>query len=117
MKNKGRRFGEKKLDLSQYKELKVVITGGLGLIGSNLAVRLVERGAEVTISDAMLPLYGGNLFNIECISDQVKLQYADIRDIHGMNQIVKGQKVILNLAAQVSYVDSQIDRLLDLDIN
>ena len=100
-----------------YAGKKVLITGGLGLIGSNLAVSLVENGAEVTIMDAMLPLYGGNIFNIEPIKDRVSLNIADIRDISALNYLVKGKDIIFNLAAQVSYIDSQSEPLLDLDIN
>ncbi len=103
--------------LSGYSGRKVLITGGLGLIGSNLALRLVELGAYVTIVDALLPLYGGNLFNISPAADRLKVNFADIRDINAMNQLVRGQNVIFNLAAQVSYTDSQKEPLLDLDIN
>ena len=100
-----------------YRDKKVLITGGLGMIGSNLAVKLVELGAEVSILDAMLPLYGGNLFNIEEIKDRVSVNIADIRDISALSFLVKDKDIIFNLAAQVSYIDSQTDPLLDLDIN
>lgn len=100
-----------------YVGMKVLITGGLGMIGSNLAVKLVEAGAEVTILDAMLPLYGGNLFNIEEIRDAVSVHIADIRDTSALNFLVCNKDIIFNLAGQVSYIDSQVDPLLDLDIN
>jgi UDP-glucose 4-epimerase len=100
-----------------YNGLPVMITGGLGMIGSNLVHALVELGARVTIVDALLPLYGGNLFNLQPIADQVTVNYADIRDEHAINQLVRGQRIICNLAAQVSYIDSQIEPLVDLDIN
>lgn len=100
-----------------YKGKKILITGGLGMIGSNLAVELVSLGAEVSILDAMLPLYGGNMFNIEEIKDKVSVNIADIRDISALNFLVKDKDIIFNLAAQVSYTDSQTDPLLDLDIN
>lgn len=100
-----------------YKGKKVLITGGLGLIGSNIASKLVEFGSDVTILDAMLPLYGGNLFNIEEIKDKIAINIADIRDISALNFLVKEKDIIFNLAAQVSYIDSQTDPLLDLDIN
>src|SRR5579862_5240843 len=64
---------------------RVLITGGLGFLGSNLALRLVALGARVTLVDAMIPEYGGNLFNIEPIRDQVALNFGDIRDRHAMD--------------------------------
>jgi UDP-glucose 4-epimerase len=100
-----------------YVGKKVLITGGLGMIGSNIAVKLVEMGAEVTILDAMLPLYGGNLFNIEEVKEKIAVNIADIRDISALNFLVKEKDVIFNLAAQVSYIDSQTNPLLDLDVN
>jgi UDP-glucose 4-epimerase len=100
-----------------YNDLPVMITGGLGMIGSNLAHALVALGARVTIIDALLPLYGGNLFNLQGITDQVTINYADIRDEHAINQLVQRQRIIFNLAAQVSYIDSQTEPFLDLDIN
>lgn len=100
-----------------YKGKRILITGGLGMIGSNLANRLVELGAEVSILDAMLPLYGGNFFNVEEIKDRISVNVADIRDISALNFLVKEKDIIFNLAAQVSYIDSQTDPLLDLDIN
>ncbi len=87
------------------------------MIGSAIAHILVEQGAEVTIVDAMLPEYGGNLFNIHNISDKVAFIKGDIRDEDGLKRWVDGADYIFNLAAQVSYVDSNIDPLLDLDIN
>jgi len=96
---------------------RVLITGGLGMLGSTIAHRLVACGAQVTIADAMLPLYGGNLFNLHGIEDRVRVNYADIRDEGAMNQLVRGQDIIFDLAAQVSYTDSQEMPLLDVDIN
>lgn len=96
---------------------KVLITGGLGFVGSNLALRLIELGCNVTVVDAMLPLYGGNLFNIEPIKDRVRVNFSDIRDRHSMNYIVQGQDYIFHLAGQVSHVDSILDPFTDVDIN
>jgi len=100
-----------------YAGRAVLITGGLGMIGSNLAHALVEAGARVTILDALLPLYGGNLFNVKDIADRVTVEVGDLRDAALVQRIVRGQEVIFNLAAQVSYLDSMEDPLLDLDIN
>ena len=95
----------------------VLITGGLGMIGSTIAKKLVELGAQVTVLDAMLPLYGGNLFNLHPYSDKINICVADIRDEAAVNFLVRDKEVIFNLAAQVSYTDSVTDPLLDLDIN
>lgn len=100
-----------------FRGKKVMITGGLGFIGSNLAHRLVELGAEVLIVDSLIPDYGGNLFNIEKIKDQVRVNIADVRDRNGMDYLVRGQDYIFNLAGQVSHVDSMRDPYTDLEIN
>ncbi len=96
---------------------KVLITGGVGFIGSNLAHHLVNIGADVLLVDSLIPKYGGNLFNISDIRDQVRLNIADIRDEHGLRYLVQGQDVIFNLAGQVSHTDSMKDPYTDLEIN
>ncbi|MGQ9492158.1 MAG: NAD-dependent epimerase/dehydratase family protein [Anaerolineae bacterium] len=96
---------------------KVLITGGLGFIGSNLAIRLVELGAEVLIVDSLIPDYGGNLFNIEPVKEKVRVNIADVRDVSGMNYLVRGQDYLFNLAGQVSHIDSMQDPYTDLEIN
>jgi UDP-glucose 4-epimerase len=96
---------------------KVLITGGLGFIGSNLAIRLVELGADVLIVDSLIPHYGGNLFNIEPVKDKVRVNIADVRDVNGMNYLVRGQDYLFNLAGQVSHIDSMEDPYTDLEIN
>jgi UDP-glucose 4-epimerase len=100
-----------------WSEQPVLITGGLGFIGSTLAHRLVALGADVTLVDAMLPLYGGNLANIQGIESQVRVNYADIRDMAAMEQLVAGRPLVFHLASQVSHVDSIQDPFPDLDIN
>lgn len=102
---------------SFYRRRRVLLLGGLGLIGSTLAHRLVGLGARVTIVDALFPQYGGNLKNLEGIEDRVTLHVGDIRDETLMRAVVPGQECVVNLAAQVSYTDSVFDPLLDLDIN
>jgi UDP-glucose 4-epimerase len=96
---------------------KVLITGGLGFIGSNLAIRLVEQGADVLLVDSLIPDYGGNLFNIEPVRDKVRVNIADVRDVNGMNYLVRGQDFLFNLAGQVSHIDSMHDPYSDLEIN
>ena len=100
-----------------YKNKRVLITGGLGFIGSNLAIRLVDLGANVTIVDSLIWAYGGNMFNVEGIKDKVKINIGDIRDRYSMNHLVKGQDFLFNLAGQVSHIDSMKDPFTDLEIN
>lgn len=96
---------------------RVLITGGLGFIGSNLAARLVELGAEVTLVDSLIPEYGGNRHNIHAIEGRVKVNIADVRDTYSVNYLVQGQDYLFNLAGQTSHLDSMRDPYVDLDIN
>ena len=96
---------------------KVLITGGLGFIGSSLAYRLVELGARVTLIDSLIPEYGGNLFNIHGLEHKVKVNFSDVRDQHSMNYLIQGQDVLFNLAGQTSHMDSMQDPQTDLEIN
>jgi len=102
---------------NEFKGEKVLVTGGLGFIGSNLSVRLVDLGARVTIVDNMMPRLGGNLFNVREIADQVHINFSDVRDEHSMDYLVKGQETIFHLAGQVNHVDSIRNPIQDLDIN
>jgi UDP-glucose 4-epimerase len=95
----------------------VLVTGGLGFIGSTLAHRLVEQGAKVTLVDSLIPEYGGNPFNIADIADKVTVNVSDIRDVHALAYLVAGQDVIFNLAGQTSHLDSMHEPLADLEIN
>ncbi|OGT95796.1 MAG: NAD-dependent epimerase [Geobacteraceae bacterium GWC2_48_7] len=96
---------------------QVLITGGLGFIGSNLAIRLVELGANVTLVDSLIPEYGGNLWNIEPIKDKVRVNISDVRDEHSMKYLLQGQDYLFNLAGQTSHVDSMNNPYPDLEIN
>lgn len=100
-----------------YQNKKILITGGLGFIGSNLAHRLVEMGSEVTLVDSLIPDYGGNLFNIHDIKDKVKINISDVRDKTSMNYLVKDKDFIFNLAGTLSHIDSMKDPFTDLEIN
>ncbi len=100
-----------------YRGRRVLITGGLGFIGSNLAHRLATLGADVLLVDSLIPDYGGNLFNIAGIEKQVTVNVADVRQASTMNYLVQGREVIFNLAGQVSHIDSMRDPHTDLDIN
>jgi len=96
---------------------RVLVTGGLGFIGSNLSVQLVELGARVTILDNMMPRLGGNLFNVKEIMDHIQINFSDVRDEHSMDYLVKKQDLIFHLAGQVNHVDSIRNPIQDLDIN
>jgi UDP-glucose 4-epimerase len=104
-------------DFDRYDGSHVLITGGLGFIGSHLAARLVELGADVTIVDSLIPDYGGNPYNIRDIADRVHVNYSDIRDPWSIRYLVGGKDYIFNLAGQVSHIDSMRDPKTDLDIN
>jgi len=99
------------------KNKKVLITGGLGFIGSTLAIKLVELGAKVTILDALISDYGGNQFNIQPIKDQVKIIIGDVRDQKLIKKLIKNQNIIFSLAGTLSHVDSMTDPFTDLEIN
>jgi len=103
--------------LEFYRGRSVMITGGLGFIGSNLARRLVDLGADVLLVDSLIPDYGGNLFNIDGIADRVRVNVADVRQQSTMNYLVRDRAVIFNLAGQVSHIDSMRDPYTDLEIN
>jgi UDP-glucose 4-epimerase len=95
----------------------VLITGGLGFIGSNLAIRLVREGADVTVCDAMLEGYGGNFANVREVEGEIETRIADVRDEEEMGRLVEGRDVIFHLAAQVSHVLSLSNPYPDIDIN
>jgi UDP-glucose 4-epimerase len=100
-----------------YRGRRVMVTGGLGFIGSNLAIRLAATGADVLIVDSLIPDAGGNFFNIEPVKDVVHVNVADVRQASTMNYLVRGRDVIFNLAGQVSHIDSMRDPHTDLEVN
>jgi UDP-glucose 4-epimerase len=102
---------------SLYDGKSALITGGLGFIGSNLAKELVQQGARVTVVDSLIPEYGGNLFNISGISDQLAVNVSDVRDPFAMAYLLQGQDILFNLAGQTSHLDSMADPHTDLAIN
>ena len=74
-----------------YKANKILITGGLGFIGSNLARALVAQDAEVTLVDSLIPQYGGNIFNIDDIRNKVTVNVCDVRDPYAMAYLLQGK--------------------------
>lgn len=102
---------------THFRGRRVLITGGLGFIGSALAHRLVAGGAQVTLVDSLNPDYGGHLFNIAGIEDKVRVNISDVRDHHSMKVLIQGQDFLFNLAGQTSHMDSMRDPETDLEIN
>jgi UDP-glucose 4-epimerase len=102
-----------------YDGKRTLVTGGLGFIGSNLAIRLLELGASVLVVDSLIPETGANAFNIEPVQDNpgLSVRTVDIRDVLAMERLVRNQAVIFNLAGQVSHIDSMQDPFTDLEIN
>jgi UDP-glucose 4-epimerase len=96
---------------------RVLITGGVGFIGSNLARRLVAEGSDVVIMDSLIPTYGGNLYNVHDIRDRVEVHVSDVRDRHSIKALLGGVDYLFNLAGQTSHLDSMTDPFTDLDIN
>jgi UDP-glucose 4-epimerase len=100
-----------------YRGRKVLVTGGLGFIGSNLARRLVALGAEVTVVDALIANFGGNLANVSDIEQTLQIHIVNLNDAAALRPLVAGSEVIFNLAGQVSHLDSMTDPVTDLDAN
>ncbi len=103
--------------MTDFLNKEVLILGGLGFIGSSLAHRLHSLGARVTLVDSMLSNYGGNMANIDPIKDAVRINFADIRDHHSLNRLVRDKDIIYSVAGQTSHIDSMKDPMTDLDIN
>lgn len=100
-----------------FENTRALITGGMGFLGSSLAIALVKLGAKVTIVDAMIEGYGGNLFNIEPVRDSVVVNFSDIRDVNAMNRLVRDHEFVFHLAGQVDHILSLTDPFPDIDIN
>jgi len=100
-----------------FRGKRVLITGGLGFIGSTIARELVESGAQITLVDSLTPEYGGNLANIAGIEERVRVNISDVRDEHSFRFLIRDQDVLFNLAGQTSHVDSMAEPYTDLDIN
>lgn len=102
---------------SRFAGRSVLVTGGLGFIGSNLAIELVRLGARVTVLDSLIPVHGGNLFNVAPVHDHVTVNVSDMRDADSLNILVQERDYIFHLAGQVSHGDSMRDPQLDLGVN
>lgn len=103
--------------MNPYQDKRILITGGLGFIGSNLARRLVDAGATVTLCDSLIPSYGGNLHNVLDFRERVSVNICDVRDRYAIEYLLRDQDYLFNLAGQTSHLDSMTDPRTDLDIN
>jgi UDP-glucose 4-epimerase len=101
----------------RFRGKHVLITGGVGFIGSNLAMALVDGGANVVLVDSLVPEYGGNLANVESLEGRVTVNVSDVRDEFSFQHLIRGQDVLFNLAGQTSHLDSMRDPYTDLEIN
>lgn len=100
-----------------FRGRRVLVTGGLGFIGSNLVRALVKMGADVTVVDSLIPEYGGSLRNLAGLENKVRINISDVRDAHSLPVFVRGQDFLFNLAGQTSHMDSMSDPQTDLEIN
>ena len=105
------------MDPGAFQDTRVLVTGGLGFLGSNLARRLVGLGAQVTLIDNLQPNQGGLRHNISGLEDRLSLEIGDLRDRALLERLMPGQQVIFNLAGQTSHLDSMHDPELDLELN
>jgi UDP-glucose 4-epimerase len=103
--------------MNSFAGKKILVTGGLGFIGSNLARRLVGEGSSVTLVDSLIPQYGGNRHNIADLQGRVTVNVCDVRDRYALEYLLREQDYLFNLAGQTSHVDSMTDPQVDLDIN
>jgi UDP-glucose 4-epimerase len=100
-----------------FDNARVLVTGGLGFLGSNLAIALVDLGARVTLVDSLVPEYGGNLHNIDPIADRVRVNVSDVRDQYSMEYLIRDVDYLFNFAGQTSHMDSMSNPFTDLAIN
>lgn len=100
-----------------FKNKSVLVTGGLGFIGSNLVRQLLEQGAKVTVLDNLNPKYGGNPYNLFTVKDKVVLHIEDILNQDLLANLLPEQDFVFHLASQTSHMDSMTEPLNDLDIN
>jgi UDP-glucose 4-epimerase len=105
------------MNFQSFKGKSVLITGGMGFIGSNLAIALAHLGAKVTVLDAMIPDYGGNEFNLSPVANQIRVNYCDIRDEMAISYLVRGQEYIFHLAGQVCHLMSLSNPFPDIEMN
>jgi len=99
------------------KDVNVLIIGGMGFIGSNLAAKTAKLGANVTLYDILLPNGGANPANIEDFREEVKVVEGDVRDEELLKKHLAEQHIVFNCAGHVSHINSMKKPLLDLELN
>jgi len=102
---------------SSFLGRRILITGGLGFIGSNLARALVTAGARVTVVDSLVATHGGSWSNVEGIEEELEVYELDVRDTESLHEHLREQEILFNLAGQTSHLDSMSDPRTDLGIN
>lgn len=100
-----------------FQSKRVLITGGLGFIGSNLARALVSAGSSVVLVDSLMPEYGGNLASIAGLEERLRVNVSDVRDEYSFRHLIRNQDILYNLAGQTSHLESMMDPFTDLEIN
>lgn len=103
--------------MEKLDQKRILITGGLGFIGSNLAAKLHDLGANVTLVDSLVPQYGGNVYNVDALKSLMRVNVSDVRDPYSLRHLLINQDLLFNLAGQTSHVDSMEDPFTDLEIN
>ena len=99
------------------KGTRVLITGGLGFVGSNLAKRCLEAGAEVTLYDCLDPKSGGNMYNVHGFENDLRIIVNDIRSFEGISACIRQQDILFNCAAYTSHPNSMREPLIDIEVN
>jgi UDP-glucose 4-epimerase len=103
--------------MSELRGKRVLVTGGLGFIGSNVVRRCLALGAKVTVYDCLDPRSGGNMYNVHGVEAEVELVLNDIRNFEGVSAVVRNKDVMISCAAYTSHPNSMKDPLTDIDVN
>jgi UDP-glucose 4-epimerase len=100
-----------------YRGKNVLVTGGLGFLGSNLAIRLVKEGAHVTVVDSSVAGCGANPFNLAPVEKDVRLIPLDIGEPALFRDTIAASDAIFNLAGEISHLHSMQFPERDLQLN
>ena len=101
----------------RYKGKSVLVTGGLGFIGSNLAIQLVYEGARVKVVDPLILGCGGNCFNLDPAAGSIEIINCSIADSSRLRPALQGCDAVFNLAGEISHLHSMLFPERDLEIN